>query len=273
MIGERKRCFVNFICKCDKDTTRIVEKMYWDTIGRNATCNKCTYQKRVETYRQNHPEKVKIPIEKIPDDIRKKLSVEKAKQTCLERFGVDNIFKSPVFLEKIRQTCLDKYGVEYPSQLPDILEKKKKTMMDKYGVEYPMQHAESRIKNLKNSFINKTFTSPDGKIFNYQGYEDATIKKLLSDGYESSDIWYEEEITSNEDIPKFMYQYEGTTHRYYPDLMLWSESRFIEVKSEYTYEVDKNRVHVKANCVKSYGFDMEIWIYNKKKELVDIINV
>lgn len=39
---------------------------------------------------------------------------EKVKQTVLEKYGVDNVFKSPEIKEKIKETNLIKYGRENP---------------------------------------------------------------------------------------------------------------------------------------------------------------
>lgn len=40
-------------------------------------------------------------------------NIEKTKQTCLKKYGVDNPQKSIVIKEKMKQTCLEKYGVPY----------------------------------------------------------------------------------------------------------------------------------------------------------------
>ena len=38
------------------------------------------------------------------------------KQTCLERFGVDNVFKSQEIQDKKKSTCLERYGVDNPTK-------------------------------------------------------------------------------------------------------------------------------------------------------------
>ena len=58
---------------------------------------------------------------------------EKRKQTCLEKYGVDNASKSEATKEKARQTCLDKYGVPYTTQVEAFKEKKVATFQEKYG--------------------------------------------------------------------------------------------------------------------------------------------
>ena len=45
---------------------------------------------------------------------------DKAKQTCLEIYGVDNPFKD---IEKIRQSYIDKYGVDHPMKVDSVKQK------------------------------------------------------------------------------------------------------------------------------------------------------
>lgn len=61
---------------------------------------------------------------------------EKQKQTLLERYGVDNAFKSKSIQQKAKQTMMDRYGVEHALQNKAILDQVKQTNIDKYGVEY-----------------------------------------------------------------------------------------------------------------------------------------
>lgn len=56
------------------------------------------------------------------DDIR-----EKRKQTCIEKYGVDNVFKSSDIKNQIKEVLLDKYGVEHPAQNKDIMAKMEQT--------------------------------------------------------------------------------------------------------------------------------------------------
>lgn len=58
-------------------------------------------------------------------------NLEKRKQTCIERFGVDNPLKSASIQEKARQTNLKRYGVEYSQQSKEISEKRKTTILNK----------------------------------------------------------------------------------------------------------------------------------------------
>ena len=71
---------------------------------------------------------------------------QKIKQTCLEKYGVDNYAKSKEGKEKIKQTCLKKYGVEYSWQSNECKQKIKQTCLEKYGVDSPLKSKEIRNK-------------------------------------------------------------------------------------------------------------------------------
>lgn len=71
---------------------------------------------------------------------------QKIKQTCLEKYGVDNYNKTKESKEKIKQTCLEKYGVEYFWQSDECKEKIKKTCLKKYGVDSPLKSEKIRNK-------------------------------------------------------------------------------------------------------------------------------
>ena len=78
---------------------------------------------------------------------------EKSRQTCLERYGVDNPMKLDQFKEKVkhydvgaakeksRQTCLERYGVDNPMKLEYFRDKAKQTSLERYGVDSPMQNS------------------------------------------------------------------------------------------------------------------------------------
>ena len=57
------------------------------------------------------------------------------KQTCIERFGEDNIFKTEEFDLKRRQTNQEKYGADFPMQTDTYKENYRKVCLEKYGVD------------------------------------------------------------------------------------------------------------------------------------------
>lgn len=65
--------------------------------------------------------------------------LDRRKKTMMERYGVDNPRKSPVFQEKYKKTCLERYGVENASMLEETHNKIKETTLAKYGCEHYVQ--------------------------------------------------------------------------------------------------------------------------------------
>jgi hypothetical protein len=57
----------------------------------------------------------------------------KAKQTSLERYGVDSPMKRPEIKDKMKQSFIKKYGVDNPAKAKAIQEKIAKTNLQKYG--------------------------------------------------------------------------------------------------------------------------------------------
>ena len=76
--------------------------------------------------------------------------IQKAKNTCVERFGFVCATKSKKVQEKIKETNLKKYGKEYPMQNKDVQEKQFKKMqetnMKRYGVKSTLSLKETREK-------------------------------------------------------------------------------------------------------------------------------
>ena len=86
--------------------------------------------------------KAKISKSRLSDEYK-----EKTRQTCIEKYGVENAMQSDVVREKHRQSCVKHYGVENPNQSEEVREDAKKTCLDKYGVEFYVQAKECREKS------------------------------------------------------------------------------------------------------------------------------
>jgi hypothetical protein len=61
--------------------------------------------------------------------------LEKRKQTCLDKYGVDVAFKSKEVQDKYKDTLIKKYGVDNPFHLEEVKEKAKKSITQRYGHE------------------------------------------------------------------------------------------------------------------------------------------
>lgn len=89
----------------------------------------------------------------LPDIERGRLCIgcklDRSKETNLEKYGVDNPFKSEEIKHKIKESCMEKYGVDHHLKNKEILEKVKKTNKEKYGVEFVFHTEESFINSRK----------------------------------------------------------------------------------------------------------------------------
>jgi hypothetical protein len=192
----------------------------------------------------------------------------KSKKTCVEKYGNEIYVKTEDFKNKYVESCLSKYGVLHYSQTELFNEQRKKTCIEKYGTDHHMKDVDVFEKQQKNSYYFKDYLMPSGQIARVQGYEPLALDLLLSK-YEENNI-----IISNKKIFEMFGVFEYTINdkmfRYYPDIYLKNDNKFIEVKSIRTFEVNKNKNLLKRDCILSKGFSFEFWIFKKNNELIII---
>lgn len=118
---------------------------------------------------------------------------EKAKQTCLERYNVENpsqlnevkkkkeetcikhygksyYFQTDEGKEKIQQTCLEKYGCRYASQSQEVKEKIEQTNLKKYG--FKSHNSSEEVKQHKV----ESYLKNHGYAYNFQ---DPAVKERI----------------------------------------------------------------------------------------------
>ena len=83
---------------------------------------------------------------------------EKRKQSCIEHFGVDNPFKSDKIKDKIKNTNINKYGVSSYSQTKEFKEKLEQTCLNKFGVKSNLNLPEIKEK------VKKKINTHEAKI-------------------------------------------------------------------------------------------------------------
>lgn len=168
-------------------------------------CKKCKYEIRnknaimtsMKKYGTTHPSKNKERNEKILEK-RKNTCIEKygveyssqcedvqakRKETCLERYGVGCTFQSEKIKEKIRQTCLERYGVENSFQAEITKQHHKETLLEKYGVEnsFRIPSVIESFNERKNEIQQKRDnTKRKNKTFGTSIPENKTYKLLLN---------------------------------------------------------------------------------------------
>ena len=97
-------------------------------------CDPCSHHNRIQKMRNRCLEKYGVEYSCQSDDVK-----QKKKDTCLKKYGVDNPLQSEDIKRKIKETCLEKYGVEHPLQTNAVKQKKINTCLRNHGVEYSFQ--------------------------------------------------------------------------------------------------------------------------------------
>ena len=165
---------------------------------------------------------------------------------------------------KRTKTIQDRYGVDHPSQNKEIWNKTINTFSKKFGVENPMQNSEIADKSSKKCYKPKAFVFPSGKEITCQGYEPFALQELIENNISENDI-----ITGCKNVPTIWYNDESNKkHRHYVDIFISSQNRCIEVKSTWTAKKKQDCIFLKQNAAKALGYNYEIWVYDKKGNIV-----
>ena len=171
--------------------------------------------------------------------------------------------------KKMKETCLNRYGVEWFSQSQIVKDKMTATNMERHGCKYAMQNAEIFDKQQKSALKRKEYTFPSGRIDSVQGYEPQALDIIIQ-SYEEDDI-----VTSNHEIEllcgEMKYTLEGKEHKYYTDIYIKSSHTFIEVKSIWTFESEKEKNLKKREACINAGINFEFWIMSKEGKLLEKI--
>ena len=142
-------------------------------------------------------------------------------------------------------------------------------MIKNWGVPHALQSPILFRKAIKSSFSQKEYISTDGKSWWIQGYENNCLDKLLQEeNIDSCEI----EAGDSDLIPNIKYYYSldknPKIHIWYPDFWISEQKRIIEVKSIYTYNLCPIQIRDKMHFS---PYNSELWVYDNKKKLVDIV--
>ena len=168
-------------------------------------------------------------------------------------------------LRKYKETCMERYGVENTFQSEEIKRNIKETCLEKYGETHHMKNKEVFRSALQTSYLSKPYTLPSGKVIMIQGYEARAIDDVLKEGI------LEEHLVFGNDIPSFTYLDEGTERTYHPDFYIPSKNMIVEVKSTYTLESKKEQNDAKFKKVVEDGYKLRLMVYDNKHKIQDIV--
>jgi len=108
----------------------------------NAYCSKCTENIRQDKAKETWLEKYGVENPNQSEKVR-----EKSKESCKKKYGVEHQLQSKEVRDKMKETCKKKFGVEYASQSELIKIQKIETCIKNFGVRHPMQSKEVREKS------------------------------------------------------------------------------------------------------------------------------
>lgn len=230
--------------------------------------------------------KTKEEIEKksksISDAYHKKSEIckikikENRKKSIIEKYRVTHNFLIPEVKDKVRNNNILKYGNPIATKNKEVIEKIKKTNSEKYGGNSPMCNEEIKKKAKKTTFERfgsycapfktyKEYSMPSGKIVKYLGFENRAYDKLLTEMEENDFLIAGSEL--NKILNSIEYKdLNGKKCLYYPDIYIPKLNKIIEVKSDWTYEINKEINDIKGKRCLDLGYNFEFWIYNGKNE-------
>lgn len=256
IINYYKKGKINFICSCGIEH----QKMFEHIVLYGAYCKECTIKKSVQKYKETCQERYGCISTLQVKEVR-----DKGKETWVAKLGVDHPLKSKDVQDRKKATCMETMGVPHQFASKEVQAKCENTMVAKYNVKSNMHCAEIAQKQLKSAFRPKEYIFPDGVKIMVQGYEPFLLDILVKEGYTSSDI-----ITDRTEVPEIWYMYKIKQRRYYCDVYIPKTNTIYEVKSKWTYEKDVNRNKLKEQACLDTGYNFELFIFNKKGEILDI---
>jgi len=303
-VNPNSRTFINFICSCGKEHSKTLETIH----ETGAYCKECTrvntsnktnticythqtlkdvLKRDNASIKEEHKEiNVETNIKFICscgepghksfrtiytigaycEECTNKTRIIKFENTIIEKYGVNSVFKLPEIQEKIKATNLQKRGVDHSSQCKEVKDKRKNTCLEKYGFHNAMQNPEIALKNLNSCLNPKEYTLPSGNKIQVQGYEPLALDILINE-------WKVEEeniITERTKVPEIWWKDKGDkSHRYYTDIFIPSKNLIIEVKSTWTYKIEKDITQRKLLSANDLGYNTLLLVFNDRKKLVE----
>jgi hypothetical protein len=211
---------------------------------------------------------------------------ENREKTLLKNYGVSHNLSIPGIREKIAKSNIEKYGNEIATKNKKVIEKIKETNKEKYGGNSPMCNDLIKSKSRKTVYERfgsfcvpfktyKEYIMPSGKTVKYLGYENRAFDYLLLEMGENDFLTVGKDLNSEIEPLKYK-DNSGKQYRYYPDIYIPKLNKIIEVKSQWTYEINKEINDIKGKACKDLGYNFEFWIYvgkNKKHITPKIIKL
>jgi hypothetical protein len=203
-----------------------------------------------------------------------------AKQTLLDKYGVDNPMNLPGMSEQRKKHFIEKYGVENPSSNEQVKQKRINTMMERHGVPHNLVNWQEKFFNkfgvhnpahvpeiaeqlCYNRFKKrKEYTLSTGEVIHLQGYEPFGFDYLKT-LYQESQIKYRKK-----DMPEIWYVWQEKTRRYYCDFFVPDDNLIVEIKSPFTLSRDLDIVKQKILSARTKGYTVLLLVFDQFGQVV-----
>lgn len=181
---------------------------------------------------------------------------EYIKTCCQKRFGRDNIFSGKDGIKLAEEGMLKKYGVRRALEKEEFKEKVKRTSLERYGVEnYGI--TEEHTTRMQQTNLEKYGTKHAPSLnYIYNGISFDSSWELA--------FWIycqDNNIAIERETKAFPYVYQDKTHYYIPDFLL-NQEQFVEIKGDYFLDENQNlkkvfdgqdedKIQAKNTCMKN----------------------
>jgi hypothetical protein len=214
------------------------------------------------------------------------VNIQKIKNTCLEKYGVDHVSKTDFYVDKCIKTCIKRYGLKHYSQTEEYKKRCKKTCLEKYGTESSNSNNQVKEKKKKTKlekYSNENYINLEKMkqtsfekygvnypiqnidIFNKQRISGFKLKhyKETNLTYQGSyELDFLEKFSDKINIKNGTTIKYSTNKVYFPDFFISELNLIIEIKSEYTLNLHKEKNLEKQKACLEQGFNF-IFIIDK----------
>ena len=128
---------LNCVCDaCGKEFKRQARQIK-ERLAKDQYCTSCG----IQSTSLKNKDHIGIPKQQIKDTLElEKYGTlglsreEKNIRTCMNRYGVPNVFYLEETKEKSKLTCMERYGVHNPMQSREVIEQREQNFLEQYGV-------------------------------------------------------------------------------------------------------------------------------------------
>lgn len=173
------------------------------------------------------------------------------------------MFEKPGYKEKVKESCKkywsnDDNRIKQSNLQKQIHNSPELIKIHRENAQNLWENIEYAQKVISGGLKYKNFIFPSGKIVKIQGYENIVLNELIK-YFEEDDIFIgPKEI--HQKIGFIKYEYNGTIHKYYPDIYIKSKNLIIEVKSNWTFEMRKEINLLKQQACINMGLNFKFII-------------